>query len=330
MGAVRLQDLILLLPALIFFVMFLFKRGLNAAFYRREIALMMGVALAVVILFHLPFLLSESAADYEAQFARFWKKGVAENYLGVFSRQIFVAFIYLLKSFTEAGFLMSIVGLVMLAFRRHRDFIFLFLWILDPLLFYGNAKTGTTPRFFLLILPPFFLAQGFVLAEFLTKGKLARAIALIMVGLVMFLSFGFIYPLVKFRHDHALLPEFCQWVATETEPRAVIVVTDENSFVHYYSRRETLARPETFGRFAPGQLDDFFRRLDFLLSQGRPVYIPTMAIFSYDRHKEFSTRLQENYNLNFCGRHLYEDWHKGEMSIDVKKFGLYKIEEKRR
>lgn len=331
MGAYRLQDLILMIIPLVFFLGSITpgKGGSLIVQYRRPLLMMVSLVMGVIAVFHLPYFLTTDQASYHGQFARFWNAGVKENYFGLVSPQLTVVMIYLLQTMSEVGLILAICGFFLGGRRRAQTF-FVLSWVVVPLLFYGNLKTATTPRFFLLILPAFFMAQGFALAELAGKGKAFRCVSVLIFGLIIFLTFGFIYPKVKIRHEHAYLPEYCRWLEQKTEPTAVIIATDEIVFIRYYTRRATLARPKGLGHLDSRALDDFFFQMGKLFEKGIPVYITAPGMGSYDNYREFSTRLREKHNLISCGSHVYEDWHKGELFSQVYRFSLYKIEQKGR
>jgi len=333
MGACRLQDLILLSGPTLFFLLAVLPEEISSRATRikkNDLWVIVGVTVLVVVCFHLPFLIGPGREGYLNQFTWFWKMGVTENYISPVSSQLVIAFIYLDKTLTEVGILLAVLGLARLAVKKRREFLFLFLWILFPLAFYGNLQTASTPRFFLIILPPFFLAMGYFLAAYLKAAKFFRVVILVLVVVMEYLMFSSVYPTLRVRHEHAYLPEFCEWIKEQTEPDAVIVATDEIVFVRYYAGRQVLARPKSFGHISATERALFLAQVDALLAKGTPVYFTSPSLYSYDRYREFSGEVLQRYVLTSRGTRPYEDWHKGEMSLQVFGFDLYKIEQNKR
>ncbi|HPB67293.1 MAG TPA: glycosyltransferase family 39 protein [Candidatus Omnitrophota bacterium] len=329
-GAARMQDACLMLPALLFlfFVPPEACRPDRSPFLLSRFWLWAGTALFVAVAFHVPFLFQENRDVYLSQLRRFWAAGLTQNYLGVDSSRLLLSGVYLVKSMTETGMLLSFLGLLALARRRWRTAVFLLLWLLGPLLFYGNLNTTSTSRFFLPVLPPLCLALGFCLSALVRKGKVflfaGAAVLIIMISLMV----QYMLPKLWFRHTTAALPGYSLWAGRLTEPNAVIIAGDEALFMIYYSGRETLVRPQSLAVLSEIQLEKFKQTVNDLISQGRPVYITAPALHSHDKDKHFSGAMGAVFRFIPVGRHIYEDWHLGPMTLQIHHFALYKVERK--
>ena len=73
---------------------------------------------------------------------------------------------------------------------------------------------------------------------------------------------------------------------------------------------------------------DFKQTLDEVLNQGTPVYITTAGLYSYDRDSHFSDFFIQHYELQGLGAHYYEEWHSGELKLNVLLCELYRIRKK--
>ena len=328
MGAARFQDMILMIVPVIFAILWRPQEQGPKGSLRERIILSVqvtGFALLVCLLFHLPFVLSSQRASYFGQIGRFWNAGVTSNYLGLVSRQQLLSWVYLIKSLTIAGFISAVLGWVYLLFTNKRLALFLLLWIMVPLLFYGNIRTGSTSRFFVLVLPPLTVCVGALLNRLVVRRGVFRVVVLLFFGNVIFLLFGYMAPKLQFRHQHETLPEFCRWVGRSTSSEAVIIVGDEKLFMKRYAQRQILARPEKFQGYSPQELARFQGQVDALFRDGRSVYITTPALYSHDFKKQFSSFIKKEYAVIPLGQHLYEDWHLGSMRLQVHPFTLYQL-----
>jgi len=333
MGAIRLQDMLLIVPALTVLCLTGYRpRVKNKAYPLRPkqpviqncIALWFVVVL-ITTLFHLPYVMQNAqGSHYAPQLSTFFKQGVTDNYQGIFSTAFVVSLIFLMKTFTEVGLFISFAGLAMMAWKHHKTFLFFIIWIIPALLFYGNLQTSV-PRFLTLILPPLILSQGYFFTRLMARNKIFRAVFLIIYSLTLFLSFTSIYPILSFRHKHALLPDYARWVGQKIERNARVITVDEHLFFEYYGNIHTLSRPSHFSSLDDTTLLSFQNTLDKLLKEGIPVYITSIALYSYNPEKKFSTLIKNNYTLTYTGTGLYEDWHRGILKQKIIRNTLIRI-----
>lgn len=327
MGAAREPDLVLVGLSVSFLLLYGYPdhRGLFKRFQT-----LCGFWLAVcfiVLLFHLPILGKDGNSSTGNQFLDLWKTGFQKDFLGILSPVLPISFHFLLATLTRAGLILAIIGLLNLAWKSPRIFIFLALWIAVPLLFYGNKET-LSPRYLSLILPPLLLGQGYLFSRFIQKNALLRWTAYASFIMIVCLLFSRIYPVLEFRHQHALLPEFARWLGKNTEPDAKIIVGDEALFIRYYAKRETLSRPRSFHSISDEKLQQFKNEIDHLLSNDIPIYITGIGLYGYDPQQQFSNFIKKYYDLELRGRKLTEDWHRGEMFHRINFDEVYQIRKK--
>jgi len=317
MGAARLQDMILMMIPISFLCLFGISKDPqkpSPPSAKREILgnilLFWGLAIGIVIIFHLPYLSNEYRLNYINNVFAFWHQGVPGNFKGLFSQSLIVSIIFLLITFTETGMILSIIGLLCIYKKSPRLLFFFLLWIGIPLFFYGNLYT-TVPRFFALILPPLALAQGYMFAKLMKINFKFRMISTSVYCTTLYLIFAFIFPLLYVRHTRALLPEYTQWVEKTIEKDAYLIASDDALFYSYFSTVNILYRPAHFRSLEEPGLDAFKQRLDALLNDNIPVYITSVGLYAYDPEMKFSSLIENNYTLKIVGKNIYEDWHRG-------------------
>ena len=329
MGAARLQDMFLLFPAMGFGV--LFGQFLEPGFPFRGgrknlkfLAVFCLVAGGTAAAFHLPYIL-QKGGEYNSNVQLFWKLGFKDLYMGFFSPLLLMAGQHLVDNFTWPGLVTILTGFFLIC-RKNLSFgIFLLLWVFGPLFFYGNHRFIINPRFLVVILPPLVLCQGYVLGTWSLKFRTARFVMIPVFFSMLFLTVSQVYPALKFRHDHALLPDFVRWVAASVEPDAQVIVADEALFYRYYTNCRVFYRPAHPIRTTQEELDQFKQTVDALLDQNIPVYITTASLFAYDRDRHFSDFFMSQYEGELIGSHDYEDWHLGSATTQVFLFDLYRV-----
>lgn len=132
------------------------------------------------------------------------------------------------------------------------------------------------------------------------------------------------YPILHFRHNYALLPDFFTWVGQKTESNAYIIERDHSLFIRYYAKRTPLA--PKIKLYAQGYpiLKEFKTKLDALLDQDIPVYITKWGILYRPKHK-FREFMIRHYAFDYVGSKTVEDWHKGCLKQILVKNDLLRI-----
>jgi len=337
MGASRIIDLVLMFFPLSYLLIFpvdqiSHKNKIKNIPLRKKIKNLISfwaIAFPTVIFFYLPYVLSPSSRQHASSFSQYFRHGFTNNFMGILSSRLGVAIKFLSVNSTLLGLLLSLTGLIILSKKNQKNFFFLVLWISCPLLFYGNLHMTVTSRYFVLLVPALYVAEGFLLSLAYRKNLLLKAISLCLFFFLALSSFHFIYPTLKTRHDRAVLPEFARWISQKTEKNALIICADESSMIKYYANRQTMGRPLDFFNYSKKELHLFKGTIESALNQNIPIYIHTGALYSYDSNAQFSNFLKQKFHLRYVGTCDYEDWHKGAMELQVYPFDLFKITNKK-
>lgn len=346
MGAVRLIDLVLMAAPLSFlWTLFLKNKPapsgdasglrLNFAEAGKRFVTWWALIAGCVLLFYLPYFFQGQAGSFLRPLERYIDHALLDNFLGFFSHKLLVTLSFLVKNFTYAGLLLSLGGLVVLFGLNRKITYFLILWIICPVVYYGNLRMTVTSRYFVILLPAIIFCMAFVFAHFRDKALWLKAMAFILLFGIGVSTFIRVYPLLKIRHEKADVPDFVRWFDRMAEPGARIIHGDGSAFFHYYSDRKTAYRPLKTRVFTDEELADFKKRTDALLDKGVPLYITSVGLFSYDYAKKFSNFVFDNYCLEYKGSHHYEDWHGGAMTnrrIPLKTYKIHplSVKQKRR
>lgn len=300
------------------------KQGLKRWF------LWLGLAVFIAVIFHLPFLLQSHRDAYLGTYSAEWQVSIVDNFMGFFSSRLGLAYYFLLDILHPIGFISAVVGAVLLNLKRNYKVLgFLLLWFFIPFSFLGNMRFLVTPRFFVILIPAFMIALGYFL-ERMFAWKRGKTIAVSLFIFLVFLGFNRVYPILKYRHDYASLPDFARWVGTVTEKNARIITSDESWFMRYYARRTPLGRPMGMDKTPPETLLAYKNQIDALLAENTPVYISQSALHAYDWHQHFSSFLKANFDFLYVGTRVYEDWHRGEMILQVTPCDLYRLVPRKR
>jgi 4-amino-4-deoxy-L-arabinose transferase-like glycosyltransferase len=247
MGACRLQDMILMIIPISYALLFLnvtssHPPSRHTSNLLKTFLIFFSFTSLFIIIFHSPFFLHGNYAEYKLQWDSFFKQGVSSNYRGFTSDAFLLSFNYILQSTSILGVSLSVCGLFITFLKNKKLTLFLLLWFCIPFLFYGNLWT-TAPRFFLLILPPLFLAMGQALSIGFQKTLIHKTVSVLTITLLAFIYLTSIMPAIHFRASNQLLPDFYQWVASTTENNAYIISGDDRLFIEYYSHRKSFPKP---------------------------------------------------------------------------------------
>ncbi len=337
MGACRLQDLILMIIPIIFF--FYFPTGpwtsenTSLKSLRSKTAsllLFIFIIAIVVLIFHVPFFLQSDSTVYLNQLFNFWNLGLTSNFRGLFSISFGLSLTMIIFALTPVGAFVSLLGFLKLFKFNKRLFLFLLLWFFIPLLFYGNLNT-TTSRFLVISVIPIFMVQGYFFSYLLSfQNRFFERAVLFSFCWMTLLLFSQIFPILHFRHQHALLPDWARWISKTTEPNAIIITSDEGPFIEYYGERKILYRPTALFIYDEEHMQSFKKTVDQFLKENIPVYITSSGLHSYDFQKIFINWMIQNYELIYRTEHFSEDWHAGETVLRVGIEKLYQIHKKSR
>lgn len=326
MGAVRLQDLILMSPFVILVLVWVLRRTETRAPWRRVALFVMTIAI-VVALFHAPYIFCDRG-PYAAQLNTFWETGLTSNFKGLFSPSLRAGFGYLTQAFSLIGLGIWAAGLFLSVRLRNVPCLLTVLWWLVPIGFYGNLVT-TAPRFLTIILPAFIIPMGFFLSHlYRQRNKALQAAALvallIMIGIPLKSTLG---TFVR-RHQESLIAEFYTWVGQATPPQALVICCDDRMFVSYYAGRRVIDRPERTGHLTLRELMDFKQQVDAALGSNSPVYLTGMGLTGYDFYAEFRNFMRKNYRLTLVGQRPLELWHTSPFDPRLHLSQLIRVERK--
>lgn len=330
MASTREVDTILILPAISYLY---FTRSNSGEISLKKcwgLFFLLGTLIAAIsLLFHVSFM-GRSNASFWGQSHLYLNEYFLKNFMGIFSPRLVTSWKYLNDLLSPLGLYLSLAGLA-LAYKKNRDIFFLgILWIAVPLFFYGNLHSMLNPRPFIIFLPALLIMQSSLLVrwgELQTNRFLRFFPILIFITINLFLH-AQIYPIFKFRHDHATIIEFARWIEQNTEPQAQIIVADERMLVEYYAHRQTFSRPMSVYGLSESQLSEFKQRLDAALDRNTPIYITTASLLAYNKNNQFFGLMEEFYDAELIGTHPYEDWHLGATTLQIFPVNLYKLSKK--
>lgn len=329
MGAARIVDFgLLFIPVSCLIFLMVFKK--ESLFFSKVkgYILFIGVSFFSLGLFYALMILGNQGGGFFHEMNGQVEYGFSANFLGILTPSLLAAGKFLMRSMSWVGVLFSCVGFFILFRRKKVQTIFLILWIVVPVLFYGNLRMTVTSRYFILIMPPLMLGIGVAVNWFYEKKYWVRKLGILIFILLVAHLFLKIYPILKFRHNQATLTEFVQWVETMVEPNAQIIAADEAGFYDYYTGLSTHGRPTYMDKTPEQDLKAFQRDMDGYLKQKIPVYMTTASLYAYDRNQNFSNFILDHYRLRVVGEHLYESWHTGAMDFNVFPCELYRLEMK--
>ncbi len=334
MGATRILDLALLAIPISFFILDR-DRIVSATVQApqkplpfKNLFIVWFAMLPLLITFYLPLFLGNNYSANKQFFLNDVRLGLLENFIGIASPRLSTAFYSLNQNTTSVGLFLATIGFVLLFHKKRALGLFLFLWILCPLLFYGNLRMTVTSRYFVILLPALYIALGYALSQLASGGKIKQTLSFMIFLMLFEYSFLFIYPMLQTRHHNAILPAFAQWVEKNTEKHAALICADESLFFKYYTKLTVIGRPLNLSVYSEDELRKYQKKLDTLLDQNIPLYIHGGSLYAYNTNNQFFDFIYKNYSLRTTGTHFYEDWHKGAMELQVFPFELYKIEKK--
>ncbi len=333
MGATRIIDLVLLSIPLSFFLLNRYavsgvKEKNVPAKRGKTLCLFWCTAAAVTVAFYIPMLFTGEWASQKSLFLNDVRIGLWENFLGLASPRLSRALEFLNTNTTPVGLLLAVFGLVTLAFKKKALAAFLFLWLIFPFFFYGNLRMTVTSRYFVILLPPLYIAIGYALTRLTSGHKIKTFLGLVLFIMLWIYAFRYMYPTLKVRHHNAILPAYVQWVAKTAGQDATIICADESSFFKYYTDMNVISRPLRIGSYSQETLEAFGEKIDALLQQKTPLYIHGGSLYAYNKDNQFYNFIYDRYKLRYLGSHFYEDWHLGAMELQVHPFDLYRIEKK--
>lgn len=317
LGGARIQDMILMSIPLTLLLSAVSSR-MPLKFRVKNFCIFWFMAALFSLLLHLPYAINKDSSHYFSQLKNFWQMGTHE-YFYPFCHECHLAILnYFFLNSELSGLLLALLGLGLFLAAKNQFSLFYLLWILCPLLYYGNVVT-LVPRYLLILLPPLCIAQGYLLNRLLTKNIWFKIFSITIFLITISLPLNRIYPTLLLRHQYALLPDYARWINEITEKRSIIICADECGFIEYYGHRPIMNKVDS------NQFPKYKEKLDDLLREGYSIYATPGGLFAYDSKRNFSNFLLNNYEIIIAGRHPYEDWHQGCLKQRVYSSRLFQI-----
>ncbi|MCA9400683.1 MAG: hypothetical protein KC713_03590, partial [Candidatus Omnitrophica bacterium] len=127
------------------------------------------------------------------------------------------------------------------------------------------------------------------------------------------------------RHHHARLVEYARWVERKAPPQSIVITTDERIFFSYFTELKAIGRPCLTTPDCKEDLQAFQKKLDDYLENGYSVFITWPGMYAGDIHRQYQNFILSQYDVYLSGAHLYEDWHAGELDLQIYHFPLFQL-----
>ncbi len=324
-GAVRIQDFLSLLPVLLIYSVLFHPPKKTKTSHMKAFGFSVLIAFIVTGLFYVPFLTRHLEPSATQSLGHFWEFEVGSRLFILSARFLFLSLIYWADNFLLLGILLAGLGHLVLWQSNRKLLFFLLSWCLIPLLLFSRLDI-VMPRFFLCAVLPLYVMQGAVLAFLWRRRALFKIIAIFVIILSVWLNLYRIVPVIQYRHDHAVVPDYVLWLKEKTESNACMIPGDEGDFLRYYHGPDLLElRLKIRTPYSGEELRKMKRQIDQELGRGHPVYINYITMNSHNPKKQFSNLLSRHYTLICIGEKLYEDWHRGAMYQFIYPVAVYKI-----
>jgi len=330
MGATRLQDFIVITPAIGYLLLTGRELGSSRNIKQdcRHILTYITTIILIILLFHLPYFINDHA-NYAIQARNYWEKSITKDFSGLFSHFLISKRSHLTEAFNIAGIICFCAGLLRTFLLNKKLSFFIAIWLIVPLSFFNNINL-TVPRFFNILLPAIIIPISIFLAYLLKhKGILSKLIGAVSFLAISLQPFSNSQEILLRRHEHALIADYYLWVGRSTEADATIISSDDELFITYYSKRKIIARPiSTITHLSVKELATFKERLDNILNKHTPLYITNFGFTSYDNYHEFGAFMTQNYRLINTGQAPLELWYESPYNSNLHMSSLVKIEKK--
>ncbi|MBL7197014.1 MAG: glycosyltransferase family 39 protein [Candidatus Omnitrophica bacterium] len=267
---------------------------------------------AIILILYLPMFLKIGFSQFKNTLAIYYYYHSFQN--------LYVSSKWIVDILSIAGIAILIAGIGYFFLEKNRIlFYFLLIWFFSLFIYYGSHSC-TCYRFLLFSMMPLLIIQGYFISKFHRKPFLFFLIFIFVV--INFIEF---YPIIQFRHDYNLQEDFAKFVQRNTEPASYIIAMDEGPFIEYYANRKVLYKAIGLNKI---HFDKFFEKVDKLLDNGDTIYIISSGIYGYGPKEYFKKRLLNNYNLQYIGWYIIQDWHNKLMNNRFFREKLYRIEKK--
>ena len=227
-------------------------------------------------------------------------------FLGMFSPALAAALRDLYANVPFLVFIFAAVGAFRMILQRKFFLSGFFLLWCASLFYYGNISLYC-PRYLDMVVIPVYVFAGYALSGLLVKDKL---IAYSIVIYCMVEMFGFLYPVLAYRHRYNGEKQLALFVKEKTEKDAIIYGVDHDPFIQYYGGCKTVED----GVYHINNSREFIARIKSYLQRGIPFYILEKSM-GYPSNRIHKKALEENLKLTLIGEKLTEDYHKVEARL---------------
>lgn len=325
MGAARIQDFAVMSIPLLFLVLSLVNLIPDMRDRVKYIIVPFCSCLVVILIAYVPKFVLTNLPTGESSFSGYVQSNFTSHLQGMSPSVFKNIFRELLSIFSPVEWVLIVAGTVCLVRKKETPkFLFLLLWAIVPVVIYGFLKFFVF-RFLIITLIPIIILES-ICAAFLSRlrFRLAR-FSIPFLFIFVLINLMAYFPTFAFRHQHALLPDFFQWINTVTEENAYIIERDHSIWISHYSKRTPFGPKKGLNHLLPEDLKEFKAELDNLLSRGDPVYITKYGLL--DQKDQFRKFMLKNYHLEFIGGKMIEDWHLDCLKQVIVRNDLFKINE---
>jgi 4-amino-4-deoxy-L-arabinose transferase-like glycosyltransferase len=321
-AATRLPDILIIFPVVYLYLTSLRKTQNSLIKAIFDIKLHLKFILSLVLpltLIYLPMLLGSGITAFVAT-----HKNIYMGQFLIFDlRGMNHALNYAIEMLTATTLVIPTLGLIMVYRKNPNLFIFLIIWLVSLFLFYANIST-LNGRFLIIALIPLIISSGFCLDN-VTKYKntwlkILGYVIFILIILLMCLP---TLPVLNFRKNYSLAPDFARKVGKIVGKKAKIIAVDEALFLEYYGHLDVVRRPITCNE---SKINNYLRSaVDENVRHGYRIYIIDSGIYVYDPCGKFKDMLFKNYQLKLINSFCNEDWHGRIYNLNIFRERLFEI-----
>ena len=336
MGAARLQESFFILPAV--FCFYVFSPIQNSREDRSKQKRLRSKVFSFIGYLFLSFFIS--AIFYLPAILRYVKSPETPFLIEVLVNNVprieFIQFFknsfihnlsFIQGAFSLWGFILSVIGLVLMFFSKRRIFSLCVAWIIAPLLILTCFRI-TGPRLLVVTVPPFLIGLGYIFSILFKKNKAIRLVSFLVFVGIIFLNYLRIYPILLNRHANAYLPDYARKIEEFSKAGDVIICHDEALFIQYYANRKTIRRPEERDLFSREAMMKYKDEINKLLDRGVSVYSTWPGMYASEHPRVFEYLINKYFIVEEMGMMPYEDWHRGPTRQQIYNFPVYKIKKK--
>ncbi|MCX8147041.1 MAG: glycosyltransferase family 39 protein [Candidatus Woesearchaeota archaeon] len=237
----------------------------------------------------------------------FSEQASAVGWQGFLSKSLVPSLMGIEKTMTILGVLLFVIGFIY-GFKKYPLFsLMLALWLIPNFIYFANIAYPQL-RFFIEFLPAIMIFMAIGSEPIYNKNKI---IAVIVVAVVIGCMFYTAYPFISYRHNYSGTKETALWIASVTEPNAVIMSNDFGWFIEYYGKRNVTVHPRTGN---DKEIAEFIEKLKRLYANGIPIY-STAEGFAIDPGLKVQKAILENFDVYEVGEHLNEIYQYSELEF---------------